>query len=68
MVESPDSSRFAVKHYEITEPFDLYELDENPLLDPDEHDEETEPFEPGEAAHESIYAILRKIGQSVAYD
>lgn len=68
MISLSDSARFAVKHSEIAEPLDLYRLDENPMLDPDEHDEDTEPFDPGEGAHESIYAILRQIGQSVAYD
>ncbi len=68
MIKSPDSWRFAVRHSEITNPFDLYDLDEHPILDPDEHDEDTEPFDPGEGAHESIHAILRQIGQSVAYD
>jgi hypothetical protein len=58
--------RYSIRHPEIDETFDLYGLDENPLLDPNEHDDETEPFDPGEGAHESIHAILRKIGKSVS--
>lgn len=68
MIHSGDDWRFGVEHNEIAHPFDLYKLDESPMLDPDEHDEDTEPFEPGEGAHQSIYAILRKIGQTVAYE
>ena len=67
MIQSGDDWRIGVKHSQITAPFDLYKLDESPMLDPDEHNEDTEAFEPGEGAHESIYAILRQIGQSVAY-
>ena len=55
---------YAVTHAAFDAPIDLYGLDDNPLLDPDEHDEETEPFEPGECAHESLYAIVRKLIES----
>ena len=67
MIGSVDSWRFAVKHSKVTETFDLYHLDKTPMLDPEEHDEETGPFDPGEGAHESIYAILRLVGQKMPY-
>lgn len=61
----PDTEwRYAITHAALNAPIDLYDLDDNPLLDPDEHDENTEPFEPGEGAHESLYAIVRKLTQS----
>ena len=61
----PDAEwRYAVTHAALDAPIDLYDLDDNPLLDPDEHDEDTEPFEPGEGAHESLYAIVRKLTQN----
>lgn len=66
MLQNSGYWRYAVKHPEIDATFDLYKLDEQPLLDPDEHDDDTEPFEPGEGAHESIHAILRMIGKTVA--
>ena len=66
-IHASDSARLAVRHPQISEPFDLYELETNPLMDPDYHDDDTEPFEPGEGAHESMHAILRLIGQTVAY-
>ncbi len=67
VIQTSDSARFAVRHPRISHLFDLYELESNPLMDPDHHDDDTEPFEPGEGAHESIHAILRMIGQTVAY-
>jgi hypothetical protein len=61
----PDAEwRYAVTHAALNAPIDLYDLDDNPLLDPDEHDLDTEPFEPGEGAHESLYAIVRKLIES----
>lgn len=67
MIQEAAAWRFAVKHPAIAEPLDLYTLDANPILDPDHHDADTEPFDPGEGAHESIHAILRQIGQTVGY-
>ena len=55
--------RYAIIHRKLDEPIDLYMLDEQPLLDRDEHDDDTEPFYPGEGAHESLYAIKRMIEQ-----
>ncbi|MEM6365954.1 MAG: hypothetical protein AAF745_16110 [Planctomycetota bacterium] len=61
------SARFSVRHSGIADPIDLYELESTPMLDPDHHDDDMKPFEPGEGAHESMHAILRLIGQTVAY-
>ncbi len=58
-----DSWRFAVSHPNLDVPIDLYRLDEHPLRDPDQHDEDTAPFGPGEGAHESVYAIKRMLGE-----
>ncbi len=55
--------RFAISHHTLEHPLDLYALDEHPLIDPDEHDDDMEPFQPGEGAHESLYAIKRMIDQ-----
>ena len=65
-INGSDSARFSVRHSTIADPIDLYALESNPLLDPEHHDDDTEPFEPGEGAHESMHAILRLIGQTVA--
>ena len=66
-IQTSDSACFAVRHPQISNPLDLYELETNPLMDPDHHDDDTGPFEPGEGAHESMHAILRLIGTAVAY-
>ena len=61
MIKQDAEWRYAVAHAALDAPIDLYDLDDNPLLDPDEHDDDTEPFDPGEGAHESLHAILRKL-------
>ena len=54
---------WAVNHTALSSPIDLYGLDDHPMLDPYEHDAELEPFEPGEGAHESLYAIVRLLNR-----
>ncbi len=67
-LQGSDTSRISVRHPKIADPIDLHELELSPRLSPDHHDDDTEPFEPGEGAHESIHAILRLVGQAVVYD
>ena len=64
MIKPLDEWRYAVSHSALDAPIDLYGLDDNPLLDPDEHDDDIEPFEPGQGAHESLYAIVRRIAEN----
>lgn len=55
--------RSAVSHPNLNVPIDFYRLDEHPLRDPDQHDKDTEPFDPGEGAHKSFDAIERMLGE-----
>lgn len=61
MIETDDGARIGVAHHSLEMPIDLYGLDSSPLLDPDEHDEDLEPFARGEGAVESLFAIVRKL-------
>lgn len=65
MIERGGEWHFGVIHPGLRHPVDLYLIDDDPLLDPDWHDETTEPFAPGEGTHESIYAIAKSVGQNV---
>lgn len=68
MIESNGELGLGVRHPGIAEPIDFDRLKETPLLHPDHHDDDMDPFDPGEGAHESMHAILAKIGQKVTYD
>ena len=59
MLADMNDQRYAITHPLLFEPVDLYGLDRHPMLDPDEHDDYTGLFCPGEGAHESIYALKR---------
>lgn len=61
MIESSSGSRIGVHHQSLDAPVDLFALDSSPRLDPDEHDDDIDPFGPGEGAVESLFAIARQI-------
>lgn len=61
VIESSSGPRIGVNHDSLDSAVDLFALDAVPLLDPDEHDDDIDPFGPGEGAIESLFAIVRKI-------
>lgn len=67
MIEHGNDPKIGVNHPDIARPLDLYQLDDAPMLDPDEHDDDMEPFDPGEGAIQSIYAIVRGLGLHPPY-
>ena len=64
MIDSSSTSKFGVKHQSLDTAIDLFALDESPLLDPDEHDDDIAPFGPGQGAVESLFAIVRRLKES----
>lgn len=65
IIESSSVPRIGVNHQLLDAPVDLFALDSSPLLDPDGHDDDIDPFGPGEGAIESLFAIARRITESV---